>query len=183
MKVYLVCGKARHGKDTIGNFLEEIYLDKGYKICKSQISKYLKQYIKDYFGWDGSEEKKPRQLLQQLGTDIIREKLKKERFFVDRTIEDIEILSNFFDIMIITDIRFPIEVDAIRERFDNVTVIHVERINFETELTTTESKHKTETAMDNYNKYDYCIINNELDDLKQQIMNVVNVEEKNEKIN
>jgi hypothetical protein len=42
MKVFLISGKARHGKDTTGNFLQEAYEQKGYKVCRSQISKYLK---------------------------------------------------------------------------------------------------------------------------------------------
>ena len=49
MKVFLISGKARHGKDTTGNFLQEAYEQKGYKVCRSQISKYLKVYVKDYF--------------------------------------------------------------------------------------------------------------------------------------
>ena len=125
MKVYLISGPARNGKDTIANFLEDEYVRRGYKVCRTQISKYLKMYIKDYFGWDGSEETKPRDLLQKLGTDIIREKLKKERFFVDRTIEDIDILSHFFDVMIISDIRFPLEITGIKEAYDDVVSINV----------------------------------------------------------
>ena len=66
MKVYLISGPARNGKDTIGDFLEKEYKEMGYKVCRTQIAKYLKMYIKDYFGWDGSEETKPRELLQNL---------------------------------------------------------------------------------------------------------------------
>lgn len=183
MKVYLISGHARNGKDTIGNFLEEEYKRKGLKVCRSQISKYLKQYIKDYFGWDGSEEAKPRDLLQKLGTDIIREKLNKPRFFVDRTIEDIDILSHFFDVMIITDIRFPIEITAIKEVFNDVVSINVKRINFETELSSEQQKHKTEVALDNFSDFDYELINETLDKLNKDVIDIVNKEEEHEKIN
>ena len=166
MKVFLISGKARHGKDTTGNFLQEAYEEKGFRVCRSQISKYLKVYAKDYFGWDGTEETKPRKLLQELGTDIIREKLNKPRFFVDRTIEDIEILSNFFDVMIITDIRLPLEINAIKEKVQDVVSINVERINFESPLTPNEQKHKIENAMEDFNDYDYKLINDTLDELK-----------------
>lgn len=183
MKVYLISGPARNGKDTIGDFLEEEYKKKGLKVCRSQISKYLKCYVKDYFGWDGREETKPRELLQQLGTDVIREKLKKDRFFVDRTIEDIDILSHFFDVMIISDIRFPIEITAIKEAFDDVVSINVKRINFETELTSKEQTHKTETALNDFDGYDYKIINNTLDRLKDDVISIVLKEDNNAKIN
>ena len=166
MKVFLISGKARHGKDTTGNFLQEAYEQKGYKVCRSQISKYLKVYVKDYFGWDGAEETKPRKLLQELGTDVIREKLNKERFFIDRTFEDIEILSYFFDIMIITDIRLPIEITAINEKIKDVVSINIERVNFESPLTGSEQKHKIENGMDDFKDYDYQLINDTLDKLK-----------------
>ena len=48
MKIYLISGPARNGKDTIGDFLEEEYKKRGVKVCRSQIAKYLKLYIKDY---------------------------------------------------------------------------------------------------------------------------------------
>ena len=177
MKVYLISGAARNGKDTIGNFLEEEYGKKNKKVCRSQISKYLKLYIKDYFGWDGSEETKPRELLQTLGTDTIREKLNKPRFFVERTIEDIEILSNFFDVMVITDIRFPIEIEAIKEKFADVVSINVKRINFDTVLTSKQQAHKTETALNNYDNFDYKVINDTLEQLEKDIIDIVNKEE------
>ena len=183
MKVYLISGPARNGKDTIGNFLEEEYKRLGYKVCKSQISKYLKQYIKDYFGWDGQEETKPRELLQTLGTDIIREKLNKPRFFVVMTIEDIDILSNFFDVMIISDIRFPIEITAIKESFKDVVSINVKRINFETELTSKEQVHKTETALNDFDGYDYKIINDTIEKLEKDVIDIVNKEEEHAKTN
>lgn len=183
MKIYLISGPARNGKDTIGDFLEKDYKEKGYKVCRTQIAKYLKMYIKDYFGWDGSEESKPRELLQRLGTNVIREELGKERFFVDRTIEDIDILSHFFDVMIISDIRFPIEITGIKEKFNDVVVINVKRINFETELTAKEQSHKSETALNDFKDYDYYLINDTLDKLEEDVKNIVIAEEKHGKIN
>ena len=172
MKVFLISGKARHGKDTTGNFLQEAYEQKGYKVCRSQIAKYLKVYVKDYFGWDGTEESKPRKLLQELGTDIIREKLNKPKFFIDRTIEDIEILSNFFDVMIITDIRLPIEITSIKEKIEDVISINVERLDFESPLSKSEQKHKIENAMNEFKEYDYEILNDTLDKLKINVYEI-----------
>ena len=79
MKIYLIGGKARHGKDTLGNFMKEYYEGIDKKVCIMHISNYFKQLVKDYFGWDGKEETKPRTLLQTLGTDIIRKKMGKEK--------------------------------------------------------------------------------------------------------
>ena len=79
--------------------------------------------------WDGSEESKPRKLLQELGTDVIRNKLNKAEMFIERQLDDIEIYSYFYDAIIVPDIRLPREIDSVREKFDNVVVIKVERIN------------------------------------------------------
>lgn len=182
MKVYLIGGKARHGKDTVADFLQKFYEEKGLKVARSQISKYLKSYAKDYFGWDGSEANKPRELLQELGTDIIRIKLNKNTFFINRTIEDIEIMSNFFDCMIISDIRYPEEFDLIKERFPEETVkIKIKRINFEGALSEKQSQHLTELALDNYDKEDYLIINDTLEGLEKDVHDIFIKEISNEK--
>lgn len=176
MKIFLICGASRHGKDTIGNFIEEYCKQNDIKVCRTQIAKYLKMYVKDYFGWDGSEETKPRTLLQELGTDVIREKLNKPYFFANRTVEDLEILSHFFDVALVTDIRVPLEIETIREKFDDVVVIKVNRINYEQEMTEAQQKHKIENAMNDYNNYDYILTNDTLDKLNIDVVEVLKKE-------
>ena len=81
--------------------------------------KTLKGYLKDYFGWDGLEDTKPRKMLQELGTDIIREKMNMPNFHIDHLTDDIKVLSNFFDIFIVNDIRLPEEIEILKSRFQN----------------------------------------------------------------
>lgn len=176
MKIFLVSGASRHGKDTIGNFIEEYCKENNIKVCRTQMAKHLKMYVKDYFGWDGSEETKPRTLLQELGTDIIRGKLNKPYFFANRTAEDLDILSHFFDVALVTDVREPIEIETIRKNFNDVVVIRVNRINYETEMTTEQQKHKIENAMNDYNDYDYVLTNDTLDKLKEDVIEVLKKE-------
>lgn len=176
MKIFLISGASRHGKDTIGNFIIEYCKENLIKVFRTQIAKYIKVYAKDYFGWDGSEATKPRTLLQVLGTDIIREKLNKPYFFANRTVEDLEILSNFFDVGVVTDIREPMEIETIKEKFEDVVVIKVERINYESELTLEQQNHKIENAMKNYDEYDYVLINDTLDKLKEDVIKVLEKE-------
>lgn len=94
-KIYLVSGKARHGKDTLSTYLKEEYEKNDKKVIVTQLSKYIKYYAREMTGWDLSEENKPREFLQILGTNIIREKLKKDDLFIDRMKDDIEIFSFF----------------------------------------------------------------------------------------
>ena len=128
-KIYLIGGKAHHGKTTVGRIIIEEYEKKGQKAARLYLMKYVKDYIKEYFGWDGREETKPRELLQVLGTDIIRKKLGKEYFYVNRIIEDIEILSYFFDVIVIDDVRYKLEIEEIKKKFSNVTAIKIIREN------------------------------------------------------
>ena len=94
-KIYLISGKARHGKDTFSNYLKEVYEEHGKKVIVTQLSKYIKYYAREMTGWDLSEENKPRQLLQFLGTNVIREQLKKDDLFIKRMKDDIEIFSYY----------------------------------------------------------------------------------------
>lgn len=172
MEVILIAGKGRHGKDTTGSIIEDYLKEKGFRVARSQISKPLKEYAKYYFGWDGKEETKPRNLLQKLGTEIIREKLGKEEFFVNRTIEDIEVLSDFFDFFIITDIRLIIEIEKIAE-FTKSLKLKINRVNFDNGFTEEQKNHRTEVELDDYPKFDYIIENTTLEKLKEDTINIL----------
>lgn len=169
IKLFIICGRARNGKDTLADILKEKLELRGKKVCKIPLMRTLKGYIKDYFGWDGCEDTKPRELLQKFGTDIIRVKLNKPLFHIDRLTEDIEILSEFFDTFIIDDARFPEEIEVLRDRFKNVTVIHIEKDGVNA-LSLEQEKHISEVALDNYTDYDYDVKNNgTIEDLKNII--------------
>ena len=174
VKLYLLCGKARNGKDTFGKFIEEYLVENGYNVCNIEIMRTLKGYVKDYFDWDGREESKPRELLQKFGTEIIREKLNKPYFHIDRLTEDIEVLSTYFDTFIVDDVRFPVEIEELRKRFDDVTVIHISRDDVIDNMTSEEKLHISETALDNYDNYDYKVKNNStLEELKNKAKQIV----------
>lgn len=171
-KIYLISGKAGHGKDTIGHYLKQFYEEDGKKVIFSRAGKYIKYYASEMTGWTGSEEDKPRTFLQELGTDIIRNKLNKSEMLIERQLDDIEIYSYFYDVIIVPDIRLPKEIESVKEKFDNVVTIHVNRINYKTNLTKEEDHHLTETAMNNYKDYDYQIINDTLEKLKEDVYRI-----------
>lgn len=156
--IILLCGKARCGKDTVMSYLKDKYESNNKKVINLQFSSYIKEYAKRISDWDGSDETKPRELLQVLGTDIIRNKI-DNLFFINRIIDDIKVYKYFFDIIIISDVRFPIEIEEIKKNFNNVVSIHINRDD-SNNLTDKEKLHITEVALDNYNNYDYVINNN-----------------------
>lgn len=167
--IFIICGKARVGKDTVGGFIIDYLKENNHKPVRMAYAKYLKMYAIDYFNWDGRDETKPRDLLQELGTEIIRLKMNKPNFLVNRVVEDIEILSNYFDSFVICDAREEKEITTLKEKFDNVISI---KVNREVDILTDKQKtHYTETALDKYNEYDY-IINNDgsLDELNEKVV-------------
>ena len=66
-------------------------------------------------------------------------------------------------------------MDSIASEFNNVYKISVERPNFNNNLNNTEKKHITEVALDNYDDYDYKLVNDgTIEDLNKKIIKMVN---------
>ncbi len=171
MKLFLICGKAESGKDYFGNLLKEEYERDGRKVCIIKITRPLYEYAKDYFGWDGDDTTKPRELLQNLGVEVIREKLGKKRFLLDRLTSDIEVLDSFFDVGIITDGRLIDEFDYLRKTYPELQIIRIHR-NKDNKLTEEEKKHITETDLDNPYEYDYELENTTIAAMKKAAHNI-----------
>lgn len=176
IKIYLICGKARNGKNTASKILKEELESKNNKVCEIQIMRTLKGYLKDYFNWDGQEDTKPRKLLQRLGTELIRIDMNMPNFHIDRLTEDIKVLSNFYNVFIVNDIRLPEEIETLKERFKDVVSINIIKKDYVSPLDDIEEKHVTEHALEDYKKFDYILINDELDKLKCDIIKIVDRE-------
>lgn len=165
--IYLMCGKAKHGKDTFSAFLKKAYEDNGKKIIVTQLSKYIKYYAREMTGWDLSEETKPRELLQQLGTSVIREYLQKDDLFINRMIDDIDVFSCFYDAIIISDVRLKKEIHDLKASYPNAKVVHIIRPDFDNGLTEEQKQHKTEIDLDDFTDYDVEIVNTTLEKLEE----------------
>ncbi len=92
------------GVKNLKKGLEE-YEKNGKKIIVTQLSKYIKYYAREMTGWNLTEEDKPRELLQQLGTNVIREYLLLEDFMVDEANDGVQavnkVMENNYDLIII----------------------------------------------------------------------------------
>jgi len=165
-QIILIAGKARSGKNTIAEYLKKEATRLNKKVVISPYTKYLKQYIEEITGNPIDDQNKPRDLLQKISLELIKGKLKREDFFLQRQVEDIEIYSYFMDVIIIPDVRFPKEIEVIKKHFTNVISIGVTRENYQSNLTQEQQNDITETALDNYHNYDFEIKNNDKIDLK-----------------
>jgi len=168
-KLIILTGHAQSGKNETANIIKEYCENKNQKTVILAYAKYIKDYIKEITNWDGSEETKPRELLQQLGVELIKNQI-DENMLINRIKEDIKVYEYFFDVIIISDARFVTEIENIKN--NNTTVIKIE--GKENNLTEIQKHHITETALDNYNKYDYIIKNNKTkENLKKQIEKIM----------
>ncbi len=175
-KIYILSGKARSGKDAVASIIKSVCEERGLKHINLQYSFYLKEYAKKISDWDGNDDTKPRTLLQQLGTEIIREQI-DELFFVKRMCSDIKVYSKFFDVIIISDTRYKVEIDIPKENFDLVRAISVVRPNVESPLTKEQQQHLSEIDLDDYDKFDYNIINDgDLEDLEKKTRAIIESE-------
>ena len=169
IKIIILSGKARSGKDEVADIILNYYKDK--KIKKLSYAYYLKQYVKDISNWDGSEETKPRELLQFIGIDLLKNKI-DNKLLIRRMLEDILVFSYFYDIIVITDARLIDEVEDIKGKYLDSISIRVNR-NMDNKLTNSEKNHITEIGLDNYN-FDYVIDNNDnYDDLVNKVNNIL----------
>ena len=173
-KIIIISGKARQGKDTLSKYIKEAYEENNKKVINLTYAFYLKEYVKKITYWDGEESTKPRDILQTLGTEIIKEKIDKY-FFTKRMITDIEVYSYYFDVIIISDARFVEEIEEIKKVYKNTTVIRIIRPNYDNKLTDKEKNHKSEIDLDDdYDKMDYVVINDlDLQDLKMKAKKIV----------
>ena len=166
-KIIIISGKASSGKSLSANIIKE----NTNNTILLAYADYLKMYAKNISGWDGSEDTKPRELLQQLGVELIKNNI-NENMLINRIIEDIKVYSYFYDYIVITDARFPNEIESIKKEFDNVISVRINRNIYS--LDKKYQNHSTETGMDEYNNYDYVIDNNsDLKALEIKVMEVV----------
>ena len=94
-------------------------------------------------------------------------------FFTDRMLEDIKVYENFAQVCVIDDVRLPDEIEIIKEAYDDVTSILVINQFSDSKLTVEEQVHPTETALENYDKFDYTIINTDKAKLKEDVFKIL----------
>ncbi len=170
VKVIILSGKARSGKDIVADIIVDFFEDK--KVKKLSYAYYLKQYVKDICNWKGNDSDKPRDLLQMIGIDLIKNKI-DNKLLIRRILEDINFYSYFYDVIVITDARLVDEIEDIKKIYSDSITIRINR-NFDNSLTQEQKEHVTETNLDNYDKFDFIIDNNEdANVLKENIISIL----------
>ena len=172
MKLYLICGKARAGKDTFAKLIKQEEEKDNNKVCILKLTTPLYSWAEDYFNYDKEKDEKPRELLQTLGYDILQLKLKKKDFLLDYLITTIEVLDNYYDVGLITDGRLVHEIEVLKEKYPNIKTILLTNKK-DNKLTNKEKNHQTEIDLDDYKDFDYIVENKDMESLKLEALKIV----------
>lgn len=172
MKLYLICGKARAGKDTFAKLIKQEEEKDNNKVCILKLTAPLYSWAEDYFNYDKEKDEKPRELLQTLGYDILQLKLKKKGFLLDYLITTIEVLDNYYDVGLITDGRLVHEIEVLKEKYPNIKTILLTNKQ-DNKLTNKEKNHQTEIDLDDYKDFDYIVENKDMESLKLEALKIV----------
>lgn len=183
MKIIMISAKSQHGKDTVANIMRE-YLEKnGQTVLTIHFADLVKHYATDYYKWDGNKDEDGRNLLQTIGTTILRGRWPEYWAeiigkFLD-AIGDLENTKYGFNYVLIPDWRFINEFEVVSNYaslFNNtVTTIRVERYNengtqyINPNMNEAQLLHVSECQLDNF-PTDWVIENRgSIEDLKNSI--------------
>jgi len=170
-KIICISAKAEGGKDTVANILKSKLSDCGERVIILHYADVLKFYCQKYFGWDGVKDDYGRSLLQRIGTDIVREK--DPDFWVKEVDNFIRIFSDLFDYFIISDCRFPNEIEYFTQKNMPIISVRVERPNHISMLSEEQKNHKSETALDNYFHSHIITNNGTLEQLEDKVSSFI----------
>lgn len=145
-KVICISGKAQHGKDTTAQFIKEYLEEHGKSVLIMHYSDLLKFIVRTYFGWNGEKDEDGRDLLQYVGTDVIRRQ--SPDYWTDFAVGLIRMFPDEWDYVILADCRFPNEVECFKKSEFDTCHVRVIRAPFASPLTPEQQLHISETALD-----------------------------------
>jgi len=172
MKVYLIAGKAGSGKSEVAKYIKEYYIYQKQDTVITEYSKYIKLFAKELTDWDGSNSNKPRKFLQDFGS-YVRNDMGEPKFFVRRMLEDFDIYTNYTDVVVVADVRYPIEIEEIKKQYPEAISIYVMNQFGQSNLTLEEQMHQSEIALEDYTNFDYTIANDDEKTLKDKVFKIL----------
>lgn len=125
----------------------------------------LKELITKDENWYENKNPITRILLQTYGTEIFRKRVDQDWWV--KQLKN-RVLQSNSDITLITDVRFPNEIECFKKDIPKDFTVTTIRINRDLNREAGFNEHESEKALDNYNEFDYVINNNgTLEDLKE----------------
>lgn len=205
--VFLLSAKLQSGKNQLATFLTDAMVASGLKVSTESYARALKSgctqdftklweflekereslmcvhNVPDYaISWmsvkpENLQEDKTdltRLLLQIYGTEIFRNRVDSD-YWVKKCIASISASDS--DVIMITDVRFPNEVNAMLDWAEEdsssrrVVTVRIERPGFTRDSSDPVHSHPSETGLDDFGPWDYVVENvGTLEDLKDSAL-------------
>lgn len=175
MKILIISGKARHGKNTFADILQSKLESKNKKVIQMAYGDLVKYVCNKYFGATYEHNEENRYIWQNVGTNRVRENLNMPNYWVDKVCDFIKMTEGMYDYIIIIDARFINEIEIPKSIFKNVETFRVIRPNFNSGLTEKQLNHVSETQLDNY-EFDNVVYNTSLEKLNTYVDNYIKKE-------
>lgn len=169
MKIISISGKAQHGKDTTAEMLKTSLEKNDHSVLIFHNADLLKYLCRQYFGWDGAKDDTGRELLQRIGTDVVRKK--DPGFWSEFTDRFLSLFKDEWEYVLIPDCRFPNELGFMFDGYGitKKTHLRVVRNNFASPLTVEQQQHASEVALDNAEADIWLYNDGTLDELAEKI--------------
>lgn len=178
-KFICLSGKAGSGKDTSAKIFKSLLEESGNSVLIAHYADLLKYICKTFLGWNGEKDERGRNLLQYVGTDLVR-KLNPD-YWVDFIVDMATLFGNNYDYIIMADTRFKNEINKIKDTGYNVVHIRVTRNENSSNLNESQKNHVSERDLDSV-MADYVLPNDlgfdELTDKIKFIIKSINSDEK-----
>jgi len=173
-----ISGKKRSGKDTVFSMIDAITAHE-VRTTRTAFGDQIKQEIAESMGISAddinADKERFRPLLQWWGAEFRRGYCGEDYWIKKMRLAAAAWYAR--DWLIITDVRFPNEAELVREL--NGVLIRVDR-----DRDTWLDDHNSETALDDYDHFDFRLKNDgSLDDLETAVVEIVSDIYKREPIN
>lgn len=158
MQIINISGKAEHGKDTLALMLKDKLSKSGKQSLILHYGDYLKFLCKVLYNWDGQKNEEGRMLLQQFGTNKVRDIIPDYWVIsVANQLDLLEYLDEEPDFVLIPDCRFPNEIEWWAKNGFQQKSVRVIRNNHISKLTAEQLQHPSEIALDEYQHFDFVV--------------------------
>jgi len=166
MRVICISGKAGHGKDQVGDYMQKALEKRGERVLVTHFGDPVKFVCSSFFGWNGKKDEAGRAVLQYVGTNKVRGKF--PGFWALFIAQILTVFKDDWDYVLIPDLRFPNELQTLQDYGFDVCAVRVERPCVNSNLNEKQQEHISEVAMDEYNFKHVIVNDSNLKELKRQ---------------
>lgn len=178
-KIFLLHAAARSGKNTCAEAMKNYYETTYHKrVLIIAFADYVKFVLDKYYNTPAERTEEYRTRIQQFATEQVR--ASNVNYWADVVSDLLLAIQEDWDIVIIPDFRFRNERICLLTRFKELRIplytLLIERPNYKEidGMTKEQREHSSERNLDNYNNYNYIIIN-ETSKIQKTIQQLINM--------